>query len=258
MTTGKFNAWVSAAYAHATGRDFYFPEYQGDATDPNVERGYGGYPVDGQARGVDGFDAGTVTGRVSYKALTAQFLLNSRTKRIPTGIYGTIFNDPANTFTDVRGFGEVRFEPKISSDLQSLSRGHINVSDFRSVGTYPAPDGPSYDSFRGRWVGLEQRFVNSPSSALRLTLGGEVVRHFETRQVGYNSVGHYLADNAGNPGRNDPFTVAAGYVLGDIVPTPAFKISAGARLDYLSNIESFDLASAINPREARPFNGDPP
>ena len=258
LKTAHVGAWISASYAHATGRDFTFPEYQGDATDPNVERGYGGFPVNGLARAVDGFEAGTVTGRVTYKALTAQFLWNSRTKKIPTGIYGTIFNDPNNTFTDIHGFGEVRFEPQITRDLQWLSRGHINISDFRSVGMYPAPDGPSYDSFRGRWAGLEQRFVYAPSSALRLTLGGEAIRHFQARQVGYNSQGHYITDSAGNAGRDDPFSVVAGYVLGDFVPTPAFKISAGARLDYLSNLDSFDLAASINPRLAfivKPYEG---
>src|SRR6185437_2975784 len=84
-------AWVSVAGAHGGGRDYYFPDY---STDP---------ATGGNARGLDGFEAGTVNGRVWYKALTAQWLLTSRTKTLPTGEYGTIFGDPRTHLVDTRG-----------------------------------------------------------------------------------------------------------------------------------------------------------
>ena len=243
-------AWATVSGAQSAGGSFYYPELAADPRDPNAELGADGRPVDGQSRNADGFYAGMVTGRVWYKALTLQWFLNSRQKRLPTGEYGTIFNDTRNHFADTRGMLEMRFEPKVSDELQFLSRVHANLYDFDGGSAYTAPQGLNRDTYRGRWGGLEQRVVYTPTSAVRATVGGEVIRHFQTLQRGEADNGPYVFDNAGNPGRNDPFTVAAGYALADVTVHPRVKISAGARLDYYSSLETFDVASALNPRLA--------
>jgi outer membrane receptor protein involved in Fe transport len=154
---------------------------------------------------------------------------------------------------------EARFEPQITPEVQSLTRGHLNMYDFDGLTPYtPADGGPSHDTFRGRWGGIEQRFVFTPTSRLRLTAGGEIIRHFLTRQVGENDAGAYVLDGQGNAGRNDPFTVGAGYLNGDFTVHPRVKLVAGARLDYYSNLPNFDFGSAFNPRLAaiiKPYDG---
>ena len=242
--------WTSVSGATSPGKDFYFPETVSQPGDPNAELDANGRPIDGNARGVDGFRSATVSGRAWYKAATVQWFVHSRNKTLPTGEYGAIFSDPRNHFTDTRSFVEARFEPQLTKEIQSLSRAHYNIYNFDGYTSYPAPDGGSRDTFRGRWGGIEQRIIYAPSDKLRLTVGGEVIRHFMTKQVGENDQGAYLLDNNGNPGRNDPFTVLAGYALGDITPVKGLKVSAGTRLDYYSNIESFDFTAAFNPRLA--------
>ncbi|HEX4447899.1 MAG TPA: TonB-dependent receptor, partial [Polyangiaceae bacterium] len=220
-------AWVSVAGAHGSGRDFFFPEY---ASDP---------ATGGNARGLDGFETGTLNGRVWYKALTAQWLLTSRTQTLPSGEYGTIFGDPRTHLVDTRGLFEVRFEPTLSSRLQLLSRVHLNLYDFNDFLPYDADDGgPVQESFRGRWAGAEQRVVFTPVAPLRITAGGELQRHFEAKQTGQNDDRVYL-------NRDDPFTVLAGYLVGDYTPARALKVSLGSRLDYYSN-----FGSSLNPRAA--------
>jgi hypothetical protein len=199
-----------------------------------------------------------ITGRVWYKALTAQWFYNVRQKQLPTGEFQTIFGDPRNQFGDKRGMVEARFEPQLTQSFQLLSRAHANLYDFDGINTYPLPDGENNDRYRGRWGGFEQRFVYSPSSVIRATIGGEVIRHFQTLQRGDGENGPYLFDDRGNPGRNDPFTVAAGYLLGDVTAHPRFKISAGARLDYYSSLERQSIGSLFNPRLAfivKPYDG---
>jgi outer membrane cobalamin receptor len=219
--------WISVAGAHGSGRDYFFSEY---ASDPAT----GGY-----ARGVDGFQTGTVNGRVWYKAFTAQWLYTSRNKTLPTGEYETIFGDPRTHFVDTRGLFELRFEPKISKQLQLLSRAHLNLYDFSDVLAYtPDNGGVANESFRGRWAGFEQRIIYTPVDQVRLTAGGEVQRHFEAKQTGTNTAGSYL-------NRDDPFSVVAAYVVGDVSPSRAAKISAGGRYDYYSN-----FGSAFSPRAA--------
>ncbi len=219
--------WVSVAGAHGTGSDYFFPDY---ASDP---------ATGGNARGLDGFETGTVTGRAWYKALSAEWLLTSRNKTLATGEYGTIFGDPRTHLVDTRGLLEVRFEPTVSSQVQLLSRAHLNLYDFGDFLAYtPDEGGPVQESFHGRWVGAEQRVVYTPAQAVRITAGGEIQRHFETHQTGKNDDGTYLD-------RDDPFTVLAGYLVGDITPLRALKVSAGARLDYHSN-----SGSSLDPRIA--------
>src|SRR5689334_6296080 len=83
--------WTSVAAAKAAGRDFYFPEYADVPT------------LAGNARGLDGFESGTVNGRFTYKSFTAMWFLHSRDKSIPTAEYDTEFGDPRFHQTDTRG-----------------------------------------------------------------------------------------------------------------------------------------------------------
>ncbi len=225
--------WVSVAAAHGAGRDYFFKEY---ASDP---------ATGGNARGVDGFETGTVNGRVWYKALTLQWLMTSRKKTLPSGEFSTVFGDPRTHFADTRGMVELRFEPTLSRALQILTRAHANLYDFDDFLAYtPENGGNATEAFRGRWVGFEQRVVLTPVSQVRVTAGGEVQRHFEAKQTGNSVQGSYLD-------RDDPFSVVAGYLVADIEPTRAIKVSAGSRLDYFSN-----FGTSFNPRGAiilRPY-----
>lgn len=225
--------WMSVAGAHGSGRDYFFAEY---ASDP---------ATGGNARGVDGFDTGTVNGRVWYKALTLQWLFTSRKKTLPSGEFETIFGDPRTHFTDTRGLLELRFEPKVGAKVQLLSRAHLNLYNFDDYLAYgPADGGPATETFRGRWMGLEQRVVYSPIPELRITAGGEGQWHFEAKQTGVTPSASYL-------GQDNPFTVLAGYLVGDVAPVRAVRVSAGARLDSYSN-----FGSSLNPRVAvivRPY-----
>jgi outer membrane receptor for ferrienterochelin and colicin len=251
--------WNTVSLLQGPGRDFYFQEYDFNAGDPATPKQANGLPSDGQTRGNDRQHGGMITGRFWYKAFTVQWFLNSRKKHLPTGEYDTIFGHQGTRFGDTRGMIEARFEPQVTKVLQSLSRAHINMYNFDGYLAYPAAqEGSGRDSYRGRWGGLEQRFVVTPTSALRLTVGGEVIRHFTTKQVGVTDAGAYVLDDNGNPGRNDPFTSGAGYVNADVTPIKKLKVAAGARLDYYSNLPKFEFLPAFNPRLAfiiKPYDG---
>ena len=251
--------WATVSGLQGSGRDFYFPEYRANPADPKALKDASGQASDGHTYGNDRQWAGMLTGRLWYKSFTVQWFLQSRRKYLPTAEYDTIFNDQRQRFGDTRGMVEARLEPQVTKELQSLSRAHVNMYDFDGLSPYqPADQGPSHDTYRGRWGGLEQRFVYTPSEKLRLTAGGEVIEHFVTRQLGSNDAGAYLLDDNGKPGRNDPFTVGAGYLNADISPVKAFKVSAGARIDYYSNLPKFEIVPAVNPRLAliiKPYEG---
>lgn len=225
--------WVSVAGGRATGRDFYFKEYAGDAEG-------------GNARSLDGFDVGTVQGRFSYKTFTMQGFVSSRNKLAPSGEYETTFGDKLN-FHDTHGRLEARFEPQLTKEIQSLSRAYLSTYDYTANQPYAEADGGvAHERYRGRWYGIEQRFLVSPVSAVRVTAGGEYQKHYTATMDGADSTGPYLS-------ASQPYDIIAGYGLVDITPSKQFKVSAGARVDKFST-----FGTAVNPRGAiiyHPYDG---
>jgi outer membrane receptor protein involved in Fe transport len=221
--------WTSASIAHGSGRKFYFPE------------------LDQTSRDADGFQAGTLEGRYYRKWFSAAWYLESHHKRLPTGEYDTLLADSRAEQTDSRGSLELKAEPHWNDVLTTLTRVHAN--HYRFDGGYPrAPvdGGLERDTFRGTWVGVEQRVELEPSPLFKLTVGGEGQLHFEVRERARDETGSFLDDKR-------PYQVGAAYALADVKPSERFHISAGARLDAYST-----FGRSLNPRVAvvaAPYNG---
>lgn len=229
--------WASVAAGRSAGRDLFVSEYVAD----------GPASVAGNARGIDGFHVGTLSGRVWWKSLTAQWSLNHHDKQLPGGQFDTLFGDGRTRQADTRAFIEAKFEPKVSEQLESLTRGYVNYYGYRSQFARPPSEGGverlSYD---GKWLGAEQRIVWKPLPMLRFTGGGEFQGHLQVHQYASDETGPFLDDDR-------TFTLVAGYGIADITPTKAMKISAGARFDSYST-----FGSSVNPRAAiivKPYDG---
>lgn len=239
-------AWMTVSAARGAGRDFFFPEYVANPTDPNAERGADGSPVDGNARGLDGFDAAMVAGRAYWRTLTVQWHLNTRDKAVPTAAYGAVFGDRRNRARDTRAFVELKFEPRLGKRTSLLARAHVNLYDFDGLVPYPA-DNVDHEAYKGRWLGAELRAVVSPVDALRLTVGAEAAVHATTHQSESDAVsGLYFSNDT-------PFVAIAPYLLGDVAPSKRIKLSAGVRFDYFSHLTGFDPGGALSPRLAAIF-----
>jgi outer membrane receptor protein involved in Fe transport len=231
--------WTSVAGAYGSGRDYFFKEFASDAA------------TAGYSREADALEAGTVNGRFWWKALTVQWFLTSRKKQLPSGEYGTLLGDGRTHFADTRGVLEVRFEPKLGKNVELLSRAHINLYSFDDfLATSVDNQGSATESYRGQWIGVEQRAAYLVGSTLRLTIGGEYQDHFKAAQTGVAAGGV----TAGVPvapsaylSRDDPFDVAAVYASLDYHPLSALKVNLGGRYDYYTNS---NYGSSVNPRAA--------
>jgi outer membrane receptor for ferrienterochelin and colicin len=213
--------WTSASVARGNGRNFYFPE------------------LGQSSRGADAFEAGTIEGRYYRKWLSAAWYVQSHHKRLPSGEYDTLLADPRTEQTDSRGSLELKAEPQWSETLRTLTRVHVN--HYRFDGGYaraPEDGGLERDTFRGSWVGAEQRIELQPSPVFKLTLGGEGQLHFEVRERASDQTGSFLDDKR-------PYQVGAAYALVDLKPSERWRVSAGARLDAYST-----FGSSLNPRVA--------
>jgi outer membrane receptor protein involved in Fe transport len=226
---GGGGLWTSAAIARSRGRNFYFPE------------------LDATARDADGFEAGTLEGRWYRGAWTAAWYLQSHHKRLPTGEYETLLGDPRTEQTDTRGSIELKAEPKWSDGFATLTRLHAN--HYRFDGGYAravSDGGLERDTFRGTWVGLEQRAEITPGDLFKLTIGGEGQLHLQVRESARDEDGSFLDDE-------HPYEVGAAYALVDVRPSERLHLSAGARLDAYST-----FGRSLNPRlaaVAKPYAG---
>src|SRR5262249_7894459 len=133
--------------------------------------------------------------------VTAQWFFSRRDQGIPVGIYGTTVNNHETVYTDERALGEIRYEPKLSEDLQLFTRFHVNHYHF--VGDYQG----SYDfleDYEGTWGGLEARVAYTKNDTVRVTVGGEAQHHPQAALYG----GAPFSDGNFHPDRcsgiNDP------------------------------------------------------
>lgn len=213
--------WTSASIGRGAGRNFYFPE------------------LDQTSRDADRFQAGTLEGRYYQGWFSAAWYLNSHHKQLPTGEYDTLLADPRTEQTDSRGSLELKAEPRWNDVLRTMTRLHANHYRFDGGYARDAADGGlETDTFRGTWLGLEQRIELEPSSAFKLTIGAEGQLHVDVREKARDESGTYLDDKR-------PFQVGAAYALVDVKPSDRFHVSAGARLDAYST-----FGRSVNPRLA--------
>jgi outer membrane receptor protein involved in Fe transport len=236
---GDYGAWTSVSLAWSPdGRSFTFPEFA--STTPPTS--------DGRAVGLDGFRAGTVSGRAWWKALTLQWFYTDRSKALPTAVTETIFGSPDTRYRDRRAFLELRWDAKVANDVVLASRLHANVYAFDDTLAYgPVDGGNLHESFRGVWGGLEERVAFPLGAWANVTVGGEAQRHFQTHQLGVSDDGTTVID------RDDPFWIGAAYAVVDLKPDERVRISPAVRVDTFST-----FGTSANPRLSvvtRPWTG---
>jgi outer membrane receptor for ferrienterochelin and colicins len=194
------------------------------------------------ANNVDYFRAWGTAGRFWAHALTVQWFFHTREQHLPAGVNGANFNDLRQEYVDTRWLGEVRFEPKLSDQVQLFTRFHANRYSFHGEYPYNAPpDTPNIEDYYGTWGGIEARLAYSPIKSVRLTAGGEGQYHPQVEMIGHNGTAdgrtQYLNSST-------PFGFGAGYLLAEASPTTWFRVSAGIRGDVYTTFGAIPVPRA--------------
>jgi outer membrane receptor for ferrienterochelin and colicins len=219
--------FVSGSFYGSRGQNqLFYPEF--NAIDTN----------NGIASHADDDQLGTALATVSFRDFIFQGVYGTREKGIPTGSYGTIFNNPANRTTDSHGYFDLRYEHTFAGSWDVVARAFYDRNTYQGTYAYPssldpAQISPNLDFADGKWWGTELQVTKNVLRRNRITAGGEYRDNIRQNQSNYNL----------NP-YSSPFSdlrksfVGAAYLQDEITITNSLALNAGFRYDYYGSVNA--------------------
>ncbi len=224
------DVYISGSVLDLDGQSsLFYPEYNQPATGNGV------------ARKVDAERALNVFASGHYGSWTLQGGANHREKHIPTGAYGTAFNDPGTGTIDARAFAEVQYDKHVAPDVDIAARAYFDNYDYEGTYIYDT-DGQrltNKDLTSSRWCGAEVRGRWTFRDLNLLTVGSEYSYHPTATQENF--------DRGGSGGFRDErsFGTWGIYVQDELRLPYGVTLVGGARYDrYYRGIDE------VNPRTA--------
>jgi outer membrane receptor protein involved in Fe transport len=227
-------------YGSRGHNQLFYPEFD----TPQTNNGIASHADDDQV--------GSSLATVSYRDFTLQGAFGSREKGIPTGVYGTMFDNPGTRTTDSHNYIDLRYEHTFAESWQVMARTFYDREIYHGTYIYSStPDGsqisPNLDSAYGKWWGTELQLTKTVLSRNRITVGGEYRDNIRQDQTNYNlNPFSLLLDD-----KRQSF-VGAVYLQDEVPITKSLSLNAGVRYDYDSTIQA-----STDPRAAlicRPWN----
>lgn len=222
-------AWtLSGSWLSARGADLYFGEF--DRPETNF----------GRAVDRDGERAAAVLGGAEWGGFRLAAKWNRREKHVPTGAFGSAFNDPHTETVDGHDFVELSWSRPLGTAVDGFARAYWDGT--RYYGTYPYDSDSgsvlNFDRGDGDQVGAEWRTNWSPSAVDILTFGIEGRRELRTRQENFDESPYQVYV--------DDLTTRnhwAAYAQEERRFGNTLRLTAGARVDGYS-----DLETVLSPR----------
>ncbi len=212
----KAGGWVSVAGLAGQGDDLRLPALAAPS----------GPLDDGVSRDADGTSTVNASAKAWAGAWTVQGWFTGRRKEIATGAFGTLPGDDRNRADDLRGFGEVRFEPVLSDKVRLSARTWVDGTGYR--GTFVYEDGTVLsDGWRGVWAGVEPRVIADLTPWLTLTTGAEARGSLVARLTG-DVDGVRVLDETPRQ------QVFAGYLVLDLRGGRWIRATIGGRYDHFT------------------------
>src|SRR5579859_2302514 len=164
---GQVQVMLSGSFYGSKGHNsLYFPEFDS----PGTNNGIASHAYDDQL--------GTALATVSFRDFTLQASYGTREKGIPTGSYGTIFNNRGTRTTDSHQYIDARYDHIVSSGWELLARLFYDRYNYHGSYMYasqlnPAQVVPNMDFGDGQWWGAQFQAAKTVLKRNRVTAGFE-------------------------------------------------------------------------------------
>jgi outer membrane receptor for ferrienterochelin and colicins len=223
-------AIVSGSRYDSKGDRLYFREYDAPTTNNGVTEhtDYDRYY--------------SIFTKVSIEDLTLTGAYNSRTKGIPTGAFGTDFNDPGNRTTDDHGYLDLRYERSVARRTDLMARFYYDY--FNYYANYITSGVLNKDSAYGEGLGGEVKLTSKPSDANRFIAGAEYqgITHQDQKNYDFDPYHLFLDDKRKS-------AIWAAYIQDEISISRVLSLTAGLRYDDYKT-----FGGSTNPRLALIYN----
>jgi outer membrane receptor for ferrienterochelin and colicin len=204
--------------------------YYGEYNDPSTN--------DGNADYTDYDRSGSFFTKASYRDFTFEGAYSSRTKGIPTGSFGTDFNDPGNKTDDTRGYLDLKYEHDLGGQADLTARAYFDY--YRYAGNYLYDGVANVDLGSGNWWGSEIKYSTKLFESHRLIAGAEFQDNIRQDQLNYDADPYFLYLDD----RRDS-QVWAAYLQDEFTITRNMLVNAGVRYDHYDT-----FGGTTNPRLA--------
>lgn len=250
-STATGTDWTLSAtrYSSAGEGRIYYPEFDQRISD-NPRAAH-----DGVASGRDGEDATKLFGSLRRGDFGASAYISDRTKQIPTGVFGSIFDDPSTATEDRRGYVDVQYQHAWSDALAVQLRGtydwYSNRVDLPY--DYALPGSPpnrvlSVVKVSSEWVGAEGQLTIRPNDRYTLVGGVDYGAKLNNQAQQCDDIEPrrcYIDINF--PG---PDAIVGLFAQAEVRLRNDLSVTAGVRHDHYHA----DIGSTTNPRLAVIFN----
>jgi iron complex outermembrane receptor protein len=219
-------AYVYGSYYRSGGQNLYFREYDDPATNE-------GWASDDDRDRVSRF-----LGKLSLGGFVLEAAASSRTKQIPTGSFGTVFDDPRTRTVDRRAYLSGRYDRPVGE--RTRFSGSLSYDVYRYYGDYAYPGSLFKDYGYGQWWTGEAQTVMDLSDRQKVIGGAEYRYNSQQDQGGYDAEPFfsYLDDRRSS-------RIWAVYAQDEIRLRENFILSLGVRRD---DYQTF--GGTLNPRFA--------
>jgi len=199
----------------------------------------------GIASHADDDQLGTALAVLTIHDFTLQTVYGTRQKGIPTGAYGTIFNNAGTRTTDSHGYIDAKYRHTFAGAWDVLVRAFVDRYVYQ--GTYlcqspldPSQISPNLDFSEGRWWGTQLQVTKTMMKRNQVTIGGEYRDNIRQNQSNYN-LNPYSLD------LHDKRTSNIGgiYLQDELSIVKSLSLDAAIRYDYYSSV-----AASSDPRVA--------
>jgi outer membrane receptor protein involved in Fe transport len=217
---------ASGSFYNSEGQTLFYEEFN----DPLTNNGFTKYDADEYQ---DFFAA------ITSDDLIIHALSSRREKEIPTGSWGTLFDNPDNATVDRRNYIDIALPHKFNSGIEIVPRIYFDQYFYDGDYAYESDTHGEIlvnkDESEADWWGAEITAVKHFTERHSLTVGSEFTDSFHVSQKNYDSEVYF--DDERN------FTYWALYVQDEIWLCNNLLLNAGIRYDHY---ESF--GETVNPR----------
>lgn len=219
---GGFSVSITGSMQNDHGQNLFFPEFNTPETNNGLSVGH------------DYDNYRSLMGTVAGHGLRFLALTSTRTKGVPTGWFGSTFNEQQQ-FTDGRSLLSLTAEHRVSPTSHLFLRTSYDRFDYH--GQFPFGDQMGRDHSSSTRLNAELRHVWDAKPNHRVTFGAEYV---DNVRASYSTSFAGFEHTIGSP-----FAVGSVYAQSEYQPSHSLSVTTGLRYDHYAHV-----TATLNPRGA--------